>query len=165
MATYHLRKKEREITNSDEIHNILEKNQIVTIAMCHENHPYLVSFNYLYEKSQNCLYFHCANEGKKIDYLTKNPEVCGEILENHGYATGECSHYYRSVHFEGKVSFIQDTEEKRAMLKSMIEHFEEEPESLITRFIKKGNLASVSIGRITITHTTGKQNLPKESPK
>jgi len=75
-----MRRKEKEITDKEEMINILENAEYITIAMSRNNEPYLVTLSHGYDRNQNCIYFHCAKEGKKIDFLNEayeketNPE-------------------------------------------------------------------------------------------
>jgi uncharacterized protein len=72
-----VRRKDREITDSLQIIDILQKADVCRIAMCHNNVPYVVTMNFgLGRDGFSPLYFHCASEGKKIDILRKNNLVC-----------------------------------------------------------------------------------------
>ena len=103
-----IRRKEKEIIDKDEIIGILEKAKYITVAMCKEDEPYLVTLSHGYDKTQNCIYFHCAKEGKKIDYLKENITVWGQALIDKGYVQGACDHLYATVHFKGRVTFVED---------------------------------------------------------
>ncbi len=59
--SFHVRRKDQEITDSDELKKILKSTKYVTIAFCMENEPYLVSLSHGYDEKRNCLYFHCAD--------------------------------------------------------------------------------------------------------
>ena len=64
-----MRRKEKEITDHTEIEAILNRSEICRLAMADDNVPYVVALNYGY--ANNCLYIHCAPEGKKIDMIRK----------------------------------------------------------------------------------------------
>ena len=65
-----IRRKEKAITNKDEMKRIIQTAQYITIAMCKDNQPYLVTLSHGYDPDRNIIFFHCAAEGKKIDYLS-----------------------------------------------------------------------------------------------
>lgn len=65
--TYHLKRKDLEITDVNIIKKILKSTKYVTIALSMDNKPYLVSLSHGYDEKRNCIYFHCAGEGKKLD--------------------------------------------------------------------------------------------------
>ncbi|MBA7577173.1 hypothetical protein ES708_19019 [subsurface metagenome] len=81
-----IRRKEKAIENKEEMISILEKSQYITIAMCHNNIPYLVTLSHGYDREENCIFFHCASEGKKVDILTENSNIWGQAIIDHGYA-------------------------------------------------------------------------------
>lgn len=75
MQKYHMRRTDREITNAATLKKILKSTQYVTIAMSMDDQPYLVSLSHGYDEERNCIYFHSAKEGKKLDYLKKSKSV------------------------------------------------------------------------------------------
>lgn len=72
-----MRRKEKEITDRDEILNILSSEKICHIGLADDSIPYIVPVHYGYK--DNSLYIHCAKEGRKIDIIQKNSTVCFEI--------------------------------------------------------------------------------------
>ncbi|MHA1777846.1 MAG: hypothetical protein DRO88_09975 [Promethearchaeia archaeon] len=161
---YHLRRKEKKITENSEIEKIFLDQKVFTLAMCKNNIPYLVTMDYVWDSSEKCFYFHCAAAGKKIDILNSNSNIWGQIVEDLGYIPGECDHAYRSVHFEGKVEFIDEIAIKRKALELMIKKFENDPQPLYERFLQEKSLKSVKIGKISPKYLTGKK-YQKTSPK
>jgi nitroimidazol reductase NimA-like FMN-containing flavoprotein (pyridoxamine 5'-phosphate oxidase superfamily) len=160
METYHLRRSDRAITDPGVLREMLASQKMMTLALCRDEVPYLVTLNYGYDRANDHLYFHCAGEGKKIDYLDANPNVWGQILEDRGYVVGACDHAFRSVHFKGVVRWVEDIEEKRKALTIMIEHLEPDPEPVKRQQIKDASLARVRIGYVEILGMSGKQKLP-----
>lgn len=158
MESYHLQKQDRQITDDEEIEQILTSELVITMAMCRNNIPYLVTMDYYYDNAKNAIFFHCSNKGKKIDYLKANGKIWAEIMQDHGYIKNECSHAYKSVHIKGNVKFIEDDLEKRDILSQMIHKFEQNPEGLVERFIKNSKKLNVSIGKIEIEQIWGKKN-------
>ncbi len=129
MGKYHLtHKKEREITDKDEIRRILHSGKYAAIAMCRDNEPYVVTMSYGYDESKNALYFHCANIGLKLDFLAVNENVCATVVEDRGYFVNECSHHYNSAVLWGKMSVVEGLEEKIHGMTTMIDQLEERPE-------------------------------------
>lgn len=159
--SFHLRRKDREITDSYALKEVLKSTKYVTIALCMDNEPYLVSLSHGYDEARNCLYFHCADEGKKIVYLKANSKVWGQAVHDYG-VTDECDYAYTSVHFKGTVSLIDDLPEKQYGLAVMVRQLSENPEEKLAK-IKPEKLAKITMGRIDITYMTGKQHqYPKQ---
>ncbi len=159
MSTYHLRRQEKTIADQDELVAIIRGQKYLTLALCYNDEPYLVSLNYGFDAAARCFYVHCAGEGKKIDILRANPAVWGQVIEDRGYQDARCDHWFRSVHFKGRVSFVDDIEEKRAALHLMIDALEPDPAPVGQRLITAKSLRSVTVLKIAVESWSGKQNL------
>jgi len=158
MPKYHLRKKEREIKSQKEIEEILQKGKFVSIALCRNNEPYVVSLNYGYDKAKNVLYFHCAKEGLKLDFIKENPNVCATVIEDLGYVKDECEQFYRSVVFWGKMSVVDDLQEKKYGIEILLKHLEDNPDKVRQKTLKDDKAyEDVGILRLDITEITGKK--------
>ncbi|MCU0277148.1 MAG: pyridoxamine 5'-phosphate oxidase family protein [Acidobacteria bacterium] len=160
-----LRRKEKEIKDPAEMKAILKGTHYVTAAMCREAAPYLVTLSHGYDEERNAIYFHCAKEGKKIDFLKANDRVWGQAILDHGYSHGRCDHLFESVQFSGRVRFVEDAEEKRHALGVMIRQLEREPGKVLTEQVTDASVERVCIGRIDIGFMSGKRSIKViESP-
>jgi len=157
--SFHVRRKDREITKSDEMQQVLKTTKYVTIALCMEGEPYLVALSHGYDQTRNCLYFHCAPEGKKLIYAKANPKVWGQAVLDFG-VTQECDYAYRSVHFSGKLSLITDLNEKKHAMEVLILQVSLDPEVKLAK-LKPEKLESVTMGKIDINYISGKSTSPK----
>jgi nitroimidazol reductase NimA-like FMN-containing flavoprotein (pyridoxamine 5'-phosphate oxidase superfamily) len=153
-----MRRKEKAITSQQAIKKILTGAKYVTVAMCENNEPYLVTLSHGYDQIQNCLYFHCAGEGKKLDILRRNQIVWGQALADKGYAYGKCDHLYATVHFSGRFQFVTEFTEKKAALEVMIEALEENPGPVKEKQLTDEAIRNVTIGRIDIHNMSGKKS-------
>jgi nitroimidazol reductase NimA-like FMN-containing flavoprotein (pyridoxamine 5'-phosphate oxidase superfamily) len=154
--SFHVRRKDREITDSEALKKVLKSTKYVTVALCMGNEPYLVSLSHGYDEAQNCIYFHCANEGKKIVYITANNKVWGQAVQDYG-VTDECDYAYTCIHFSGKTSLIHDLSEKRHAMEVMVRQLSADPEAKLAK-IKPEKLAKTTMGRIDIGYMTGKKH-------
>jgi nitroimidazol reductase NimA-like FMN-containing flavoprotein (pyridoxamine 5'-phosphate oxidase superfamily) len=125
--------------------------------MCQDNEPYLVTLSHGYDREKHCIYFHCAQEGKKIDILKKNPSVWGQAIVDHGYAEGKCDHLYATAQFQGNVTFVTDFVEKKYALTVMVNQLEPVPSVVIEEQFKETSIQKVNIGRIDISFMSGKR--------
>lgn len=153
-----IRRKEKIVTDGNEKILPFKTAKYVTIAMCEGNQPYLVTLSHGYDEENNCIYFHCAREGKKVDILEKNREVWGQALLDKGYQQGSCDHLYHTTQFRGEVSFVEDVNEKKRALKIMISQREEDPERVIKRQVKTDSVNRVNVGRIDIGYISSKKS-------
>ena len=125
MTKYHIRRKEKEITDDREILDIIKNGKFTSIALSKKNEPYIITLSYGYDHSKNVLYFHCG-EGQKIDFIKSNPYVCGTIIEDNGYQE-DCIQAFRSVVYRGKITIITEIEEKKHGFVILIDHLEKNP--------------------------------------
>lgn len=154
--SFHVRRKDREITDSAVLKQVLKSTKYVTVALCMGDEPYLVSLSHGYDEEHNCLYFHCADEGKKLVYLKANSKVWGQAVEDYG-VTDECDYAYKSVHFKGTMSLISSLEEKQHAMEVLVRQLSATPEEKLAK-IKPEKLARTTIGKIGITYMSGKQH-------
>ena len=154
-----MQKKEKEITNIEEIGSILKKAMACRIALVDNDEPYIVPVCFGYER--NTLYFHSALEGRKIELIKKNNKVCFEIdtdLEFVRYVDTEqnpchCQMKYRSVIGTGRAYFVENSEEKTRALKLLMKQYTKGKFS----FPKK-TLACTLVVKINISSVTGKKS-------
>ncbi len=153
-----LRRRDREITDSGEILAILEKADVCRIAMCIDNIPYLVTMNFGLKRDEKViLYFHCAQEGKKIDILKRNNLVCFEADTDHELISHStdcgCSMRYRSVVGMGRVSFVTGREERYEALQAIMKHYKRETSPLF----KEEVFNRTAILRLDVEEISGKK--------
>lgn len=153
-----IRRKEKTVTDESEKIFPIKSAKYVTVALCYREEPYLVTLSHGYDEKQNCIYFHCAKEGKKIDFLEKNRTVWGQALLDMGYQQGLCDHLYHTTQFKGKVTFIDDLKEKEEALKIMIRHLEKNPEKIIEERVIADSFKRIKIGRIDIDYISSKKS-------
>jgi nitroimidazol reductase NimA-like FMN-containing flavoprotein (pyridoxamine 5'-phosphate oxidase superfamily) len=158
--SFHVRRKDREITDPDALKFVLKSTKYVTIALCMNNDPYLVSLSHGYDEAKNCLYFHCAPEGRKITYAKANNNVWGQAMLDYG-VTDECDYAYTSVHFQGKLYIIDNLTEKQHDMEILVRQLSATPEAKLAK-ISPEKLAKTTMARINITCMIGKKH---QNPK
>ena len=150
-----MRRKDKEIKDIVEIQSIIGKSNVCRIALSKNNSPYIIPVCFGYK--DNCLYFHSANVGKKIDIIEKNNNICFEFDDYRGLLISEnpCDWdiKYSSVIGSGKASIIHDFDEKIKALNIIIEHYSD----TFYKFQKK-NIDAVTIIKVEIESITGKRS-------
>jgi len=160
MKKYHMNRSDREIEDKLELKRIVRNGKFVVISMCSDNSPYVVTMNYGYDDRKNALYFHAAFKGLKMDIIKQNSNVCATVIEDLGYKPGECDHGYRSVVFWGKMSVIDDLEEKKYGLNILLNHLEEQPDEVKKKLLKEDSRyekMQMAILRLDMEEMTGKE--------
>jgi len=156
-----MRRKDREISDRQEIFNLPVRCDTVRIGM---TGPYIVpvSFGVDMADGRIVIYFHCAREGQKIDLLKADNHVCIEADRfirteptDHGITTR-----YESVIGRGTCEFLQGENEIIYGLKTITDHYGYPDYDL--RHCRA--LEHVLVGKIVLDEIAGKRNLPFDLP-
>lgn len=155
---YHPKKKRNEIIDDEEKRNLLKWGNHVTIALCDENVPYIVTLSYGYDEANNLLYFHSANKGEKIDFVRKNSNVCATLVKDNGYLEDQCEHDYESLIIRGEMTIVDNIEEKKYGLWVLLKHLEKNPTPILERNIKSDkSYNAVTILKLNMQSVIGKK--------
>lgn len=155
-----MRRKDREVQNKTEVFDILDRCNTIRIGLHSNRYPYVVpvSFGMEIVDDKPVIYFHCAQQGMKVDLLRANPNVCieGDIFIQvektaHGITTR-----YESVIGFGECQFITDIDEIKHGLKVLLDHYGHH-EYPIDQCM---GISHLLLGKIVLDEITGKRNLP-----
>ena len=146
-----MRRQEKEITDKSEIEEIICKSQVCRLGLADEGSPYIVPLCFGYRS--NTLYFHSANEGRKIEILKRNNRVCFEFDIDTQIHAGKTScawgMNYRSVIGYGTASFIDDPAEKRKALDIIMRQYADGAFTYSDKTLKKTLVIKVEISSMT----------------
>jgi nitroimidazol reductase NimA-like FMN-containing flavoprotein (pyridoxamine 5'-phosphate oxidase superfamily) len=150
-----VRRDDKEVKDPRGLQEILRKSLVCHLSMVDDGKPYLVSMNYGFR--DNSIYLHAALEGRKIDILRKNPDVCFQVYNGNRLTTGPdaCGDWtmkYRSVTGFGKASLIENDEEKIAPLQIIMDQYTTKGPFEFT----PARVAETMVIRIDIDEMTGK---------
>ncbi len=115
-------RREREVTDLNEIIQILDKCMILHLGLVDGDEPYVVPLNYGYtmEDGKLTLYMHGAKTGHKLDLIRANPKVFFEMdCDVHPFEGNHACQYgttYASVMGRGVAHIVEDVEEKMKAL-------------------------------------------------
>jgi nitroimidazol reductase NimA-like FMN-containing flavoprotein (pyridoxamine 5'-phosphate oxidase superfamily) len=150
-----MRRTDKEITDRAEIESIIQRSLVCRLGMVDENRPYIVPLCFGYK--DNTLYFHSANQGRKIDILKKNNTVCFEFDIDYEpiKADNPCEWgmNYKSVIGFGKAYLVDDVEAKRPALDLIMQQYSDGTFDYLETKIK-----NILVIRVEIEHMTGKQS-------
>ena len=112
-----MRKKERQLS-ADAAVSIAEKGEYgILSTVSPDNEPYGVPLNYCYVNQS--IYFHCAVEGQKLDYISCNPKVSFCIVGETEVQPEKFTAKFESCIVFGTAAEVFG-EEKRMALESLI---------------------------------------------
>ncbi|MCF8092357.1 MAG: pyridoxamine 5'-phosphate oxidase family protein [Desulfotignum sp.] len=149
-----MRRKEKQITKTADIEQILKQGQVCRLGFVDRNVPYIVPVNYGYQ--DQALYFHSAPAGRKIDLICANPLVCFEVdeLVKMNKAANACDWgvSFKSVIGTGTARMLETPAEKKAGLDIIMAHYSgrsfDYPDKM---------LAKTAVIKVTVEEMTGKQ--------
>ncbi len=117
-----LTRREREVTDINEIIRILDESKIAHIGLVDGDEPYVVPMNYGYVMNDGKLtiYLHGAKRGRKLDLIRNNPKVFFEaecdLVPFEGDVACRYGLAYSSIMGKGTAEIIEDVEEKKLAL-------------------------------------------------
>lgn len=154
-----MRRKDREITDVDEMINIMKKCDTCAIALNDEEtgFPYIVPLNFGMEvkDGQVFLYFHGAMKGKKLDLIQKDNRATFEMDCEHNFILYEermsCTMGFASVIGHGTIEIVPD-EDKYEALKILMRQYHAEDFKFDTRM-----MSVTTVLKMTVTDMIGKR--------
>jgi len=125
--------------------------------MCRDNEPYIVTLSYGFDTVSKSIYFHCAPQGLKLDFISANSLVCATVIEDGGYVTNECGHNYRTVVFWGNMTIVTDLDEKIHGMSVLLNHLESDSVIIKDKLLKsKDYYSKMVVLKLDITQIYGK---------
>lgn len=109
-----MRRKDREITEFDEIVKVMKKCDVCRVALNDDGYPYIVPLNFgmKAEGGQITLYFHGAGEGRKYELIEKNNRASFEMDCSHKLIADRegcrCTMGYESVVGRGRIKILPE---------------------------------------------------------
>lgn len=124
-----MRRKDREITDRQQLLDIMRRCDVCHIALNDEDGiPYILPLNFGMEDTADGLelYFHSAPEGRKLDLIGRDPRASFEMDTSHMLQyfkeKGYCTFAYESVIGKGRIHILSD-EEKHHALTVLMDHY------------------------------------------
>jgi nitroimidazol reductase NimA-like FMN-containing flavoprotein (pyridoxamine 5'-phosphate oxidase superfamily) len=148
-----IRRKDKEIETDDAISLLIKCEYGVLSTIGSDGQPYGVPLSYVYK--DNCIYFHCARAGHKIENIENNPKVSFCAIGDTNVLPSQFGTEYESVIIFGVASEVQGTERYNALLCIL--------EKYSTEFIEEGKSyieqkdKATKVIKIEIKHISGKR--------
>lgn len=120
-----IRMKKLECTDQEKINKFLHVTETGYLGVCTEDIPYVVPLNYVWFEGK--IYFHGATEGRKMEILKKNANVCFTVSECLGTMTdlvpAKTDTAYMSVMIFGKATQVTELANATAVMQKMLEKY------------------------------------------
>jgi len=153
-----MRRKDREVTDLNEIYAIMKKCDVCSVAFFDKDFPYIVPLNFgvQFHNEHFTLYFHSVNTGTKMELLKQNDHVGFEMSCSHRLIIGEtaCTSTmeFESVCGNGILSLLTPEEKLQALTLLMSQyqdsdHFEFHPKAV----------ESIAVMKLEVHNIAGKR--------
>ncbi len=107
-----------------EAQKILEDGSIgILSTVSPDGTPYGVPVHYCYSREENCIFFHCAREGRKIDNILFCAQVSFLVVGPYEVIPEKTTTRYESAIAFGEAEIVEDPQEKAAKLRTLCEKF------------------------------------------
>lgn len=120
-----IRNQKRNCTDTDKIQHFLENAQTGFLGLSSEDIPYVIPLNFVWLNQS--IYFHGAEEGRKVTYIENNPLACFTVSENYGTITSpipaKTDTAYMSVIIEGPLLRVTDINEATEAMQIMLNKY------------------------------------------
>ena len=102
-----MRRHEKAISDLGYIETVLKDAPVGILSLCDKGEPYSIPVNFYYEQGK--IFIHCAKEGRKVDILSDNPQVCFLIVHPVDVEEKECggAMNYESILCSGRATFSE----------------------------------------------------------
>ena len=140
------------IESREEMEAILRETSFGFLGMAMGEEPYVVPLNYAYTGGK--ILFHCALEGKKLEYLASNPRVCFSVARQVGavqrHDQGDpCHMNSESVVCYGTARVIDDPEERMTALNAFNHYFRPDAEGLSAERVAGCAAVEIAVAEMT----------------
>ena len=158
-------KRERQITDPQQIQHILDTAKVLHLGLCVDNEPYVVPMNYGYtlEGEKLVLYLHSAVQGKKLDMMRANPKVFFELecdlqpFEGRLPCQYGCA--YSSVMGRGEARLVDDVEEKKKAMSILMKTQTGKDFSFEDRLVSIVTVVRIDVAQYTAKHRPLPENM------
>ena len=158
-------KRERQVTDPQQIREILDTAQVVHLGLCVDNEPYVVPMNYGYtmEEGKLTLYLHSAVRGKKLDMIRSNPKVFFEMDCDRKPFEGNlpCQYglSYSSLMGRGTAAIVEDVEEKKKAMSILMKTQTDKDFSFEDRLVSIVTVIRIDAAEYTAKHRPLPENM------
>ena len=159
-----MRRKDREISDYDEMLQIADACDVCRIALQDDGAPYIVPLNFGWEDDHGTLilYFHGADTGRKLDLIELNDGLAGfetDCAHRLSEADTACdfSYYYSSIIGEGRIEILEEYDEKVHGLRQILRHYVKDND--VDAFpMKEEIIAQTCVLRMRVTKWSAKSH-------
>ena len=151
-------KRERQVTDPEQILHILDTAKVVHLGLSVNDEPYVVPMNYGYtmEEGKLTLYLHSAVRGKKLDMIQANSKVFFEIdcdrMPFEGRVPCQYGMVYSSIMGRGTATLVEDAEAKKQAMTILMKTQTGKDFSFNDRLVSIVTVIRIDVSEYTAKH-------------
>ena len=149
-----MRRKRQQLSNEECVDILTRATSGVLSLLGDGGYPYGVPVSYVYADGK--IFLHSAVEGHKVDAMRNNAKCSFCVVEQDDVRPLEFTTYFRSVIAFGKITVVEDDNEKLSALQMLGRRYSPNEEERLTHEIEK-SFGHLLVLRIDIEHMTGKE--------
>ena len=151
-------KRERQVTDPQQILDILDKGKVLYLGLCAGDEPYVVPMNYGYtmEEGKLVMYLHSAVRGKKLDMIQNNPKVFFALDCDRqpfdGVKPCQYGMVYSSLMGKGIARIVEDVEEKKKAMTILMKTQTGKDFQFVDRLVSIVTVIRIDVQEYTAKH-------------
>lgn len=151
-------RKDREITDINEIIDVMRRCEVCRIALNDGGWPYIIPLNFgmAAREEKIELFFHSAVKGHKLDLIEQDNRAGFEMDGGHSLQyfedRGYCTFAYESVVGKGRIEIVPD-DEKAAALQLLMDHYHPEKKA----WFNPAAIPRTTVYKLVVEEITGKR--------
>jgi nitroimidazol reductase NimA-like FMN-containing flavoprotein (pyridoxamine 5'-phosphate oxidase superfamily) len=145
-----IRKQKFAVYEKEKIESIIQRATVCRLGLMDGENPYIVPMNFGYESGS--LYFHMGQNGRKIEYLLRSPNIAFEIDTGHVIRSEDACAWdmqYECVMGHGTALFLNDREQKMRALNIIMKHYSDREWTFPLAKVDKTVILQVSIETVS----------------
>ena len=158
-------KRERQVTDPEQIRHILDTAKILHLGLAVDNEPYVVPMNYGYtmDAGKLTMYLHSAVQGKKLEMIRSNPRVFFEMdcdrMPFESKLPCQYGMVYSSIMGRGVAHIVEDVEEKKRAMTILMKTQSGKDFEFNDRLVSMVAVVRVDVSEYTAKHRPLPENL------
>lgn len=151
-----MRRTDRELKRDEALAIVKENNYGILSLVLESGEPYGVPINYGLSQCEGKLIMHAAQMGLKLDAIKHMPKGSFCIVNKSTLDKEELTTYYSSAILSGKITLVEDIDEKRNLLIDFLKHYDITEE--MARYDLDNTTKRTAVIVMDIENITGKAN-------
>lgn len=133
---------------------LLSVGEYGVLSLCGVDGAYGIPLSYAWD-SECSIYFHCAPEGKKLEYIKYNHNASFAIVGHTKVLSAKFTTEYESLIISGVVELVEDGAEKMNALELILDKYSPTDKVMGMKYAQK-SLSKTVILKLTIKAVSGK---------